>query len=111
MSGVKTARKIIYSAPSAGQHEVDAAAAALRTFEPPDPVDHRQLGAVASGVLRRGRLDPMLAIAAPDDEARLGGRRVAERRQRARFGFHDGSTSVAAGSASRAPARPHVHGR
>lgn len=41
-------------APSPGEHEIDAAAAALRAFEPLDPIDHRQLGAQAG----LGKLDP-----------------------------------------------------
>jgi hypothetical protein len=53
--------------PRPGQHEIDAAAAALRAFEPLDPIDHRQLGAVARGVLGRVGLDPMLALAASHD--------------------------------------------
>ena len=42
--------------PRAGQHEIDAAAAALRALEPLDPIDDRQLGAVASRL--RGQVGP-----------------------------------------------------
>jgi len=34
--------------PGAGEHEIDASAAALQAFEPDDPIDHRQLCAVGS---------------------------------------------------------------
>ena len=44
--------------------EIDASAAAPRALEPPDPIDHRQMCAVA--ILQVGRigLNPMLALAA-----------------------------------------------
>ena len=77
-----------YSSPRTGEHEIDAPAAALRAFEPLDPIDHRQLGAVAGGVLGRVGLNLVLAIAAPHDHPGLGRGRTAERCRRAAVRFH-----------------------
>jgi hypothetical protein len=54
----------------AGQHKIDASAAALRAFEPLDPRSHCQISAVALCHLSRVGLDLVAAIAAPDDQAK-----------------------------------------
>ena len=62
-----------YSSPRTGEHEIDAPAAALRAHQPPDPIAHRQIGAVASDLFGRVGLDPMPAIAAPNNQPYLRG--------------------------------------
>ena len=83
-----------YSSPRTGEHEIDAPAAALRTHQQPDPIAHRQIGAVASNLFGRVGLDPMPAIAAPNNQPHLRSGRAAERCRRTGVGFHRADPNI-----------------
>ena len=98
------------SSPSTGEYEIDLLAGALRAFEPPDPIAHRQICVVASSVLGRVGLDLMLAIAAPDNKPCLRRGCATERcwrpgvpvhRWRCRCGSGNGSAGLAGASLAR----------
>jgi hypothetical protein len=60
-----------HSSPRTSEHEIDAPAAALRAHQPLYPIAHRQIGAIASSLFGRVRLDLMSAIAASDNQLYL----------------------------------------
>ena len=62
-----------YSSPRTGEHEIDAPAAALRAHQPPDPIAHRQIGAVASNLVSGVELNLVSAVPAPDNQLYLRG--------------------------------------